>query len=522
MKTIETLRIGVVGTGAMGRGIAQLFAQSGHHVTMHDSAPGAAQAAREAVAETLGRLVERGKMTRAAFEATLARMVPVAALAELSTCDLIIEAIVENLEVKRRLFAELEGVLGETAILATNTSSLSVTAIAAGCRLPSRVIGYHFFNPVPLMKVVEVIPGARTAAAVVETLVALTRTTGHTAVLAQDMPGFLINHAGRGYGTEALKVIGEGVTDVPTVDRIMREQVVFGEGGGFRLGPFELLDLTGLDVSHPVMESIYRQFYEEPRFRPSALAAQRVAGGLLGRKTGEGFYRYEAGSPVQIPEPSLPLEGDETRAFARVWVAPGPMRDRLAALSGTLGAALDEGVRPGADSLVLLAPLGRDATSACVEAGLPGERVVALDTLFPWEARACRRRTLMTTPATDPLLAAQARRLFAGDGAKVSLISDSAGFVAQRIVAMVISVAAEIAQQRIASPRDIDLAVRLGLGYPLGPLSMGDALGVSTVAAVLDGMHACTSDPRYRPSPWLRRRAALGLSLLHDSPPRVA
>jgi 3-hydroxybutyryl-CoA dehydrogenase len=480
-------------------------------VRLFDAAPGAAGAAKTAVADALDKLVDKGKLGRDARDATVARLQPVDALAALSGCDLVIEAIVENLEIKRRLFAELEGIVGPEAILASNTSSLSVTAIASACRAPGRVVGYHFFNPVPLMKVVEVIRGVRTEAAVADALVALTRRTGHAPVVAQDTPGFLINHAGRGYGTEALKLVSEGVTDPATVDRIMREQVVFGSGG-FRLGPFELLDLTGLDVSHPVMESIYRQFYDEPRFRPSALAALRVSGGLLGRKTGEGFYRYEGGQPLAVPEPD-PAGPSDPAAFASVWTPAGTDRATIAGLVESLGASVDDRQAPSADSLIVLAPRGHDATWAAAEAGLPAERCVALDTLFPYGAKACKRRTLMTTPATDPALAAAARRLFAGDGAKVSLIRDSAGFVAQRTVAMVVAIACEIAQQRIASPADIDLAVRLGLGYPVGPLSMGDALGAATLAGVLDGMHQATGDPRYRPSLWLRRRASLGLPL---------
>ena len=513
MNTPDAFEIGVVGTGAMGRGIAQLFAQSGHAVRLFDAAAGAAEGAKAAVADALGRQVDKGRLARDAFDATIARMRPVAALHDLAGCDLIVEAVVEDLGVKKALFVALEDVVAARTILATNTSSLSVTAIAAACRLPGRVAGYHFFNPVPLMKVVEVVRGARTDAAVAEALVALTRRTGHAPVVAQDTPGFLINHAGRGYGPEALRVVAEGVADVPTVDRVMREQVVFGDRGGFRLGPFELLDLTGLDVSHPVMESIYRQFYDEPRFRPSALAAQRVAGGLFGRKTGEGFYRYEAGAPVA---PAEPAPGADAPPCPRVWVAQGPARAALRELVVALGGAPDDGAAPDAASLVLIAPLGHDATTAATDAGLPAERTVAIDTLFPFGARACKRRVLMTTPATDPALARAAARLFGADGARASLVRDSAGFVAQRIVAMVVAVACDIAQQRIASPADIDLAVRLGLGYPSGPLSMGDALGAKTVASVLEGMHASTGEPRYRPSPWLRRRARLGLSLLHE------
>src|SRR5262249_47050925 len=179
---------------------------------------------------------------------------------------------------------QLEGIVGPGAVLASNTSSLSVTAIAAGLKQPGRVAGFHFFNPVPLMKVVEVVAGLKTDNEVTAKLTAYATAMGHTPVLAQDTPGFIVNHAGRGYGTEALRIVGEGVADFATVDRVLRDQV------GFKLGPFELMDLTALDVSHPVMESIYHQYYEEPRYRPSVITAQRLAGGVLGRKTGERFY----------------------------------------------------------------------------------------------------------------------------------------------------------------------------------------------------------------------------------------
>jgi len=513
MKDIDQYAVGVVGAGAMGRGIVQLFAQAGHRVVLHDASAAAIESARATVGQALGKLAEKGKLDSQAARDAVERIVPAGSLAELSGCDVVIEAIVEDLDAKRRLFVALEALVGDTTILATNTSSLSVTAIAATCRLPQRVAGYHFFNPVPLMRVVEVIRGVRTDAAVVQALIDLTRRTGHAPVIAQDTPGFLINHAGRGYGTEALKLVGEGVADFVTVDRIMREQVAF-DGNGFRLGPFELLDLTGLDVSHPVMESIYRQFYDEPRFRPSVITAQRAAGGLLGRKTGEGFYRHIDGQQ-QAPLEPPPAPASGPAPFDRVWIGPGPQAAALAELVRALGAPLDDTAHPREGSLALIAPLGFDATTVAVTDGLPPEYTVAIDKLFPFGARACKRRVLMGTPLTAPEVMAATQRLFAADGAAVSVLRDSAGFVSQRVVAMVVAIACEIAQQRIASPADIDLAVRLGLGYPVGPLTMGDRLGPATVAAILEGMAATTGDPRYRPSLWLDRRARLGLSLLH-------
>jgi 3-hydroxybutyryl-CoA dehydrogenase len=202
------------------------------------------------------------------------------------------------------------------AVLATNTSSLSVTAIGAALKRPERLAGFHFFNPVPLMKVVEVIAGLKTDPALCATLAAYAKEMGHTPVQAQDTPGFIVNHAGRGFGTEALRIVGEGVADFATIDRILRDQV------GFKLGPFELMDLTALDVSHPVMESIYRQYYDEPRFRPSVITAQRLAGGMVGKKVGEGFYRYVDGV-AQVPaEAPAPVVND----IPPVWVSPRAAR----------------------------------------------------------------------------------------------------------------------------------------------------------------------------------------------------
>ncbi|UCE30264.1 MAG: 3-hydroxyacyl-CoA dehydrogenase, partial [Burkholderiales bacterium] len=361
-----------------------------------------------------------------------------------------------------------------------------------------------------LMKLAEVVRGVRTEAAVVEALLEITARAGHTAVVCTDTPGFIVNHAGRGYGTESLRALNEGVAPFHAIDRILREQVDF-DGRGFRMGPFELLDLTALDVSHPAMESIYHQFYEEPRFRPSVTTAQRLAAGLVGRKRGEGFYRYVDGKQQPVEDAARPAA-----AARAVWVAPGPAHAALCELVGALDGALDTGERPDADSIALAAPLGVDATSAAIELGLDARQVVAIDTLFPVARGQCRHRVLMTTPATDPQIAAGACALAGADGARVTLLRDSAGFVAQRVIAVIVAIACEIAQQRIARPQDIDTAVRLGLGYPIGPLAMGDRLGPARVAEILHGIERVTGDPRYRPSLWLRRRAQLGLSLLAE------
>ena len=501
-------RVGVVGAGAMGRGIVQLYAQAGCETVLFDTQPAAVQAALDSLRDTFGKLAEKGRMTADGAAAAMARITPVDALQGFADCDLVIEAIIERLDVKRDLFMLLESIVAPDAVLVSNTSSLSITAIAAACNRPERIAGYHFFNPVPLMKVVEVVRGARTAQEPIDRLVALAHLAGHAPVVCQDTPGFIVNHAGRAFGPESLKALHEGVADVPTIDRILREQVDF-RGAAFKLGPFELMDLTGLDVSHPVMESIYHQYYEEARYRPSVIGAQRVSAGLFGRKTREGFYRYEAGVQQSAAEAAAPAATPGTP----VWIAPGENRAALCTLVEALGGRVDDGAVASPDALILVAPLGLDATTASI--GLDARRVVAIDTLFPFAARACKRRTLMFTPATTPQVRSTAHALFAADGARISLLNDSAGFIAQRVVAMIVCIAGEIAQQRVASPADIDTAVRLGLGYPMGPLAMGDHLGPRRVVQVLEGMHAVTGDPRYRPGLWLSRRAKLGLSLLH-------
>ncbi|HKT90852.1 MAG TPA: 3-hydroxyacyl-CoA dehydrogenase [Paraburkholderia sp.] len=499
---IET--IGIVGTGAMGRGIAQIAAQAGLAVRLYDTNPQAVAAARDHLADTFAKLAAKGKLDEPAAKAALERVSGAHTIDELAVCDLVIEAIVENLEAKRTLFRELETVVSERCLLVSNTSSLSITAIAAACSDPSRVAGYHFFNPVPLMKVVEVIDGLRSDPAAGDALTALARRMGHTPVRAKDMPGFIVNHAGRGMNTEGLRVAGEGVASFVEIDRIMREQA------GFRLGPFELLDLTALDVSHPVMESIYHQFYEEPRFTPSPITGVRLAGGLVGRKAGEGFYRYVDGKQ-QVPDESAA----PTALPARVWMSRSnaAARNAVIALALKAGVVVDEGDTPAADALIVVAPLGLDATTAALDEQLDARRVVAIDTLFPLDT--AKRRTLMTTPATTREARDAGHALFAADGVPVTVIRDSTGFVAQRIVATIVNIGCDIAQKQIATPRDIDLAVTLGLGYPRGPLALGDALGARTILTILRNIHAVLGDPRYRPSPWLARRAQLGLSLTH-------
>ncbi|KQM79796.1 3-hydroxyacyl-CoA dehydrogenase [Xylophilus sp. Leaf220] len=494
----------VIGAGAMGRGIAQMAVQAGSSVVVFDRQPGAAEEAVKAVRAQWDRLVEKGRLTADAAADQAGRLSVAESLQALSPATLVVEAIVEQIDAKRQLFAALEDIVAADAVLATNTSSLSVTAIAASLRHPERFAGLHFFNPVPLMKVVEVIAGLRTAPATCDALQAYVGRMGHTAVRAEDTPGFIVNHAGRGYGTEALRIVGEKVADFATIDRILRDQI------GFKLGPFELLDLTGLDVSHPVMESIYDQYYQEPRYRPSAITAQRLAGNMLGRKTGEGFYRYADGRADAPAEPPVPVVDD----MPPVWVSPrAARRAELLQLLKDLGATVETGVSPSPGALTIVAPLGFDITTVAVVERLDPARTVGIDLLAADVAT--RRRVLAVNPATRRDMRDAAHALFSRDGKPVSVVRDSGGFVTQRVVATIVNIASDMCQQGVCTPQDLDTAVTLGLGYPTGPLALGNLLGPTNILEVLFNLQTVYGDPRYRPSPWLRRRGAIGLSLLH-------
>ena len=478
----------VAGAGTMGRGIAQVLAQCGARTLLYDAQPGAAARGLESIAQALAKQAEKGRIKDP--DAIVKRIEVVTGPTAFAHCHVVIEAIVEDLAAKRVLFSELEAIVGEQCILASNTSSLSVTAMAASCKRPGRVAGYHFFNPVPVMKIVEVVDGVLTEPWVTDALSALAQRFGHTPVRCKDTPGFIVNHAGRAFVPESLRILSEGVADHATIDRILMD------AAGFRIGPFGLMDLVGLDVAHAVMKSMYEQYFEEPKYRPSFIAEPRVAAGLLGRKTKRGWYEY-------APDLQMPPEAAAPKTKpVSVWAVP-----ELKELVLGLGAKVE--AKPGAETVCFVAPLGLDATAAALEHKLDPTRTVAVDPLFGFS----KRRTLMATAVTRKEVRDQAHALLASDGVPVSVVKDSPGFVAQRVVAHIVNVGCDIVQMRIATPEDLDRAVMLGLGYPKGPLAMGDALGAKRILAVLKNMHELYQEPRYRPSPWLRRRAELGVSL---------
>ncbi len=494
--------VGVVGTGSMGRGIMQVAAQGGLRVIAYDEKAGAAEAAKAYIAKMLDGLVQKGRVPADEAKGAVDRIAVAKSLEEVAKANVIIEAIVERLDAKQALFARLDELAGPDTIIASNTSSLPITAIASKCKRPERVGGMHFFNPVPLMRLVEIIPGLKTAPWVTEAMTAIGRRMTREPVLCTDSPAFLVNHVGRAFVPESQRILSEGIATPAEIDRILTG------APGFKMGPFALSDLVGIDVQHGVMESVYALFYNEPAFAPFPLSAQRVAGGLYGQKTGAGWYTYKDGKKVEPPLAPVPAARPKS-----VWVRPSEHHPDLQAplvdLFKQAGATVETGAKPSAEALIVVTPIGWDLTTAVVDLKLDAKRAVAVDVLFGMKGP----RTLMVTPATDPAMRDAAHGLLAADGQPVVVINDSPGFVAQRVVAQIVNIGCGVAQRAIATPADIDKGTKLGLGYPFGPLEWGDRLGAGRVLHILERLHAFYGEPRYRPSPWLKRRVALGLPL---------
>jgi len=493
---VSARTIGVLGGGLMGSGIAQVAAQAGFDTVVREISPALADKSRANIERTLAKGIEKGKVTAEARDAAMAKLRFVTDVAALADRDVVIEAVVEDLETKNALWRELNGICPPKTIFASNTSSLTIAAMAVASGRPDRVVGLHFFNPVPLMKLVEVIRAADTAPWVTDAMVALGKRQTRVPVVVGDTPGFLVNLGGTAIGTEGLRIYQEGRASPAQVDAVMRDSC------GFRMGPFELMDLTGIDVNFPARKIIYEGFFHDRRMTPSPYHESLYAAGRLGRKTGGGWYAYDAkGGKVDPGADHLPSVVPATRV-----VVMDSHNEKLVGLVMAAGAqalGADDGRSP-----ILVAPIGKDCTTTVVERGLDPRRTVAIDLT----GDIAKRLTIMTAPGADDLVRDSAAAILARTGAKVTLIKDSPGFIAQRMCAMIANLGCEMAMIGIASAADVDTAMTLGLNYPRGPLALADWLGVKDCHEILVQLQAITGDDRYRPSQWLRRRAQLGLS----------
>lgn len=489
--------VAVIGSGAMGAGIAQVAATAGHQVLLFDTRPDAADRAILEIGKTYAKLVEKGRMGAVESDLARERLKRIASLQEAAGAVLVIEAIVENLDAKRALFAELEGVVGRHCILATNTSSISVTAIGAQLQHPERLVGMHFFNPVPLMALVEVISGLATSRDVANVVHAVAESWGKSPVHAKSTPGFIVNRVARPYYAEALRLLLEQAADVATLDAVMRDC------GGFRMGPFELMDLIGHDVNFSVTNSVFAAYYNDPRFTPSILQQELVSAGFLGRKTGRGFYRY--GDDVPKPAPQTEAAGSKPSA-----VRYAGARGAVDAVAGRLrGAGLEPVAIEAAPGLYCegAAIYLTDGRSATERAEADGHRDTILFDLLLDPAGATRIALARADQCGDTAWQA-AVGLFQAAGFAVTRLDDVPGMAVMRTVAMLANEAADAVNQGVCSARAVDIAMQKGVNYPRGPLTWADTIGLRQVVTVLANLAATYGEDRYRVSPLLRRKLA--------------
>ncbi|MFJ7337703.1 3-hydroxyacyl-CoA dehydrogenase [Streptomyces sp. NPDC101110] len=485
--------VAVVGTGTMGQGIAQVALVAGHPVRLYDTVPGRAREAADAIGARLDRLVEKERLTGPERDAARSRLLPAGTLAELADCALVVEAVLERLDVKQELFGELEGVVSDDCLLATNTSSLSVTAIGGALRVPGRFVGLHFFNPAPLLPLVEVVSGFATDVTYATRAYETARAWGKTPVACADTPGFIVNRIARPFYAEAFAVYESQGADPATIDAVLRES------GGFRMGAFELTDLIGQDVNESVTRSVWESFFQDVRFTPSLAQRRLVESGRLGRKTGHGWYDH--GDGAERPEPDT-AEKRQPPAYVVAEGDLGPAAELLTLIRETGIPVRDEDEDSGSR---LVLPSGGQLALADGQTSVEFRDVVYFDLALDY--RAATRIALSASQDTSPQTLSEAIGLFQALGKQVSVIGDVPGMIVARTVARIIDLAHDAVAKGVATEEDIDTAMRLGVNYPLGPFEWSRRLGRSWAYALLDDLHLRDPSGRYAPSLALYRHA---------------
>jgi 3-hydroxybutyryl-CoA dehydrogenase len=504
MKPLSEAPLLVVGAGVMGAGIAQVAAQAGHAVLLFDQREAAPAEARTRIAAALDGRVAKGQLSAQAARAALARIEPVATLAAAANAGFAIEAIVEELEAKRALLRQIEAILRPDAVLATNTSSISITAIANGLRRPERLVGMHFFNPAPQMKLVEVVSGLHTDPAVADLVFDFAKSWGKVPVHTKSTPGFIVNRIARPFYAETLALLQENAAEPEALDACLR-------AAGFRMGPCELMDLIGHDVNFAVTSSVYAANFYDKRYVPSALQRELIEGGLLGRKSGRGFYRYPEGAPALA-------------AASLAALVPA----RVVSVHGKN--AIAQGIAAAAE--IALSPLGRrpaiDPASSWTGLEIDGARLVLTDGRPAFEVArqtgladiaVFDRPVLLPVTPGQPLAyainagagapwKAQAPAWLAALGFRPLAIADSPGLVVARTLAMLINEAADAVLAGVCSPDSADAAMKLGVNYPAGPFEWLNGWSAREVMQILEALDAAYRGERYRVSPWLRRNAS--------------
>jgi len=514
--------VGVVGAGTMGAGIAQLACLAGFDTYLHDPFPEQLERAGDYVHRGLAKGAERGRWSEEEAEQAERRLVLAESVDDLHRCELVIEAAPEQLDLKRELFEHVSDVAPQYAVLATNTSSILVSSLASAAARPENVVGMHFFNPPPLMRLLEVIAAEQTGEHALALARAVGERMGKHVIEASDGPGFLVNRCGRPFGGEALRLLQERVAKVEQIDRVCRL------GGGFRMGPFELMDLVGIDVGFEVAKSFDAQSFGEPRWKPNQLQARMAAAGRLGRKSGRGWYDYGGDGPHRPddPDPPSPGGGDGRRiAVEGSSALARELRDRAAAAGFDARPPDEFGGREEPELVVdcsVPAPvsdLGIGADGAptavlCADRSL-SERdmpeACGFHLLPPLEH--VRLVELTRLPTTDGRACELSEELFRACGFHVEWVGDGPGLVLGRIVCQLVNEAAFAIGEGVGTAADVDAGLTLGLNHPRGPVEWGNRIGLVQVLATVDGLFEELHDPRYRAAPALRRAVATGRGL---------
>lgn len=497
MTAIDQSRtVAVVGTGTMGQGIAQVALAAGHPVRLYDAVPARAAEAAKTIGARLDRLVDKGRMDAAERDAARARLHPAADLAELADAALVVEAVLEQLKIKQELFTALEELVADDCLLATNTSSLSVTAVAGALKHPGRFVGLHFFNPAPLLPLVEVVSGFATDEAAATRAWATAAAWGKTPVRCADLPGFIVNRIARPFYAEAFAVYEERGADPATIDAVLRES------GGFKMGPFELTDLIGQDVNEAVTRSVWESFFQNEKFTPSLPQRRLVEAGLLGRKAGRGWYDYAEGAVRPEPHTAEPADAPE------YVIAVGD----LGAADGLLDLIRESGItvrKEGEDTGTrLVLPSGGQLGLADGQMSGEFRDVVFFDLALDY--RAATRIALSASPDTPDRTVSEATGLFQALGKKVSVIGDVPGMIVARTVAMLVDAAADAVAKGVATEDDIDTAMRLGVNYPLGPVEWSRRLPQGWAYELLQELDLRYPGARYAPSVALFQHSLAG------------
>ncbi|PLY07151.1 MAG: 3-hydroxyacyl-CoA dehydrogenase [Arcobacter sp.] len=493
--------IGIVGAGIMGRGIAQVAAKAGHKVILYDNWDGAVDNAMNINEKELSKLVEKGKMTQETKDKTISLMTPTMQIEDLAPCDLIIEAIIENKEIKQEIFKQLEDICGDVCI-ASNTSSISISALANGLKRPDRMVGMHFFNPAPIMKLVEVISGLQSDKQLVEDVYNLANSWGKKAVFVKSSPGFIVNRIARPFYAEALRLYEEGVSTFATIDEVARTS------GRFKMGPFELMDLIGNDTNYSVTESTFNSYYQDSRFNPSLTQQEFSQAGLLGRKSGIGFYKYEDGKQLcrekyNEVEPSNNKISDIT-VFGSLGVA-----NELIPLFKKAGINVIEDEGDGYiefNDIKLFLTNGKMASQISKE--LNEKNIAQFDINIDYDLT--DSITIATSLLAQKHVEKNIAALFTQIGKRTLIIKDSPAMVISRTISMLVNEASSTVTNGVCDEASVDIAMENGVNYPIGPFKWADKLGIDFILETLNNLESFYKDTRYRVDRGIIEKSIIG------------